>query len=44
VGAGIEAVGDLGLDRIADGLQLVDRHVALADGDILLAWDVETCS
>ena len=44
VGAGIEAVGDLGLDRIADGLQLVNRHVALADGDILLAWDVETCS
>jgi GTP cyclohydrolase II len=44
VGAGIEAVGDLGLDRIADGLQLVNRHVALADGDILLAWDLEPCS
>jgi riboflavin-specific deaminase-like protein len=44
VGAGIEAVGDLDHDRIADGLHLVNRHVALADGDILLAWDVETCS
>jgi len=41
VGAGIEAVGDLGLDCIADGLQLVNRHVALADGDVLLAWDVQ---
>jgi riboflavin biosynthesis pyrimidine reductase len=44
VGAGIEAVGDLGLDRIADGLRLVNRHVALADGDVLLAWDVEGSS
>jgi riboflavin biosynthesis pyrimidine reductase len=42
VGAGVEAVGDLGLDCIADGLQLVNRHVALADGDVLLAWDVQS--
>jgi len=42
VGAGVEAVGDLGLDRIADGLQLINRHVALADGDVLLAWDVRS--
>ncbi len=44
VGAGIEGVGDLGLDHVADGLKLVNRHVALADEDILLAWDVESCS
>jgi riboflavin biosynthesis pyrimidine reductase len=42
VGAGVEAVGDLRLDRIADGLQLVNRQVALADGDVLLAWDVKS--
>jgi GTP cyclohydrolase II len=41
VGAGVEAVGDLGLNCIADGLQLVNRQVALADGDVLLAWDVQ---
>jgi len=41
VGAGVEAVGDLGLSCIADGLQLVNRHVALADGDVLLAWDIQ---
>jgi riboflavin biosynthesis pyrimidine reductase len=44
LGAGIEAVGDLGRDRIADGLHLVNRYLALADGDLLLAWDVDTCS
>ena len=42
VGAGVEAVGNLGVDRVADGLQLVSRHVALADGDVLLAGDVRS--
>jgi riboflavin biosynthesis pyrimidine reductase len=42
VGAGVEAVGDLGVNCIVDGLKLVNRHVAMADGDVLLAGDVQS--
>jgi 3,4-dihydroxy 2-butanone 4-phosphate synthase/GTP cyclohydrolase II len=41
VGAGIEAVGDLRLGRIADGIRLTNRRVHLTDEDVLLSWDVQ---
>jgi GTP cyclohydrolase II len=41
VGQGVEAVGDLGVSRVADGMHLTDRCVFLTDADVLLGWDVE---
>jgi hypothetical protein len=41
VGSGIEAVGDLRLGRIADGIRLTNRGVHLTDEDVLLSWDVQ---
>ncbi|GAA3168332.1 GTP cyclohydrolase II [Blastococcus jejuensis] len=41
IGAGVEAVGGLGIDRIADGIRLTDRSVHLAGDDVLLAFDVQ---
>jgi 3,4-dihydroxy 2-butanone 4-phosphate synthase/GTP cyclohydrolase II len=40
LGAGIEAVGPLGVARVADGVKLVNRTIHTADDDLLLAWDV----
>ena len=40
IGAGTEAVGDLGITLVADGMRLVDPCVAAAGGDLLLAADV----
>jgi GTP cyclohydrolase II len=40
IGAGVEAVGDLGVGRVADGIRLTNRCVCLADDDVLLGWDV----
>jgi GTP cyclohydrolase II len=40
VGAGVEAVGDLGITQIADGVRLTNRAVYLAEDDVLLGWDV----
>jgi len=40
IGAGVEAVGPLGVDRIADGIRLVNRSVFLAGDDVLLGFDV----
>jgi riboflavin-specific deaminase-like protein len=40
IGAGTEAVGDLGVDRVGDGLRLANRAAHLAGEDVLLAWDV----
>jgi GTP cyclohydrolase II len=40
VGAGVEAVGDLGIARIADGVQLTNRTFCLAGDDVLMGWDV----
>jgi riboflavin-specific deaminase-like protein len=41
IGTGVEAVGDLGISRVADGVRLANRAVYLADDDVLLGWDVE---
>ena len=40
LGAGTEAVGDLGSARVTDGLRLVNRSVHLVDDDVVLAFDV----
>jgi 3,4-dihydroxy 2-butanone 4-phosphate synthase/GTP cyclohydrolase II len=40
VGAGVEAIGDLGVDRVADGVRLANRSVCLTEEDVLLGWDV----
>jgi riboflavin-specific deaminase-like protein len=40
LGAGTEAVGDLGVRRVRDGLRLGNRATHLAGDDLLLAWDV----
>jgi hypothetical protein len=40
IGTGIEAVGPLGVDRVADGIRLVNRSVFLAGEDVLMAFDV----
>jgi GTP cyclohydrolase II len=40
IGAGVEAVGDLGISRIIDGVRLSERSVFLVDDDVLMAWDV----
>jgi riboflavin biosynthesis pyrimidine reductase len=41
VGTGVEAVGDLGIARIADGIRLSNRTVYLTEEDVLLGWDLE---
>jgi GTP cyclohydrolase II len=41
IGAGIEAVGDLGVGRVADGVRLGNRSVHVAGDDLLFAADVE---
>jgi GTP cyclohydrolase II len=40
IGSGVEAVGPLGVDRIADGIRLVNRSVFLAGNDVLMGFDV----
>jgi riboflavin-specific deaminase-like protein len=40
IGAGVDAVGPLGTDRVADGIRLTNRSVHLAGDDVLLAFDV----
>jgi GTP cyclohydrolase II len=40
IGTGTDAVGDLRIDRIRDGLRLENRSVHLVGRDVLLAWDV----
>lgn len=41
IGSGTEAVGDLGVERIADGISLSNRSVSVTDDDVLMAWDVD---
>ncbi len=41
IGRGISAVADLDVDRITDGIRLVNRSVVPIGDDVLLAWDVE---
>jgi GTP cyclohydrolase II len=40
IGSGVEAVGPLGVDRVAAGIRLVNRSVFLAGDDVLMAFDV----
>ena len=40
IGSGTEAVGALGVTRVADGIHLVNRSVHAVGDDLLLAWDV----
>ena len=42
IGAGTEAVGDLGIATVASGLQLTNRSLHVMDDDLLIAWDMET--
>ena len=42
--SGVEAVGPLGVDRVADGIRLVNRSVFLAGDDVLLGFDVQNGS
>ena len=44
IGSGVEAVGALGVDRVADGIRLLNRSVFLAGDDVLLGFDVATAS
>jgi GTP cyclohydrolase II len=44
IGAGVEAVGPLGVDRVADGVRLVNRSVFLAGDDVLIGYDVATAA
>jgi GTP cyclohydrolase II len=41
MGAGIDAVGDLGTARVAESVRLTNRSVHLAGDDLLVAADVE---
>ena len=40
IGAGVEAVGPLGVTRVGDGIELVNRSIHPVGDDVLLAWDV----
>jgi riboflavin-specific deaminase-like protein len=40
IGAGVEAVGPLGISRIAEGIRLTNRTVHLVGEDVLLGFDV----
>jgi riboflavin-specific deaminase-like protein len=42
LGSGTDAVGDLGVDTVGDGLRLANRSVHLVEEDLLVAWDVAT--
>jgi 3,4-dihydroxy 2-butanone 4-phosphate synthase/GTP cyclohydrolase II len=40
IGAGVEAVHDLGVGRVTDGLRLSNRSVHPIGEDVLLSWDL----
>jgi 3,4-dihydroxy 2-butanone 4-phosphate synthase/GTP cyclohydrolase II len=40
IGAGTEAVGDLGVARVTEGIRLRNRSVHLTADDVVMAWDV----
>lgn len=40
VGRGTDSVGALGIERVTDGIRLVDRTLHALDDDLLLAWNV----
>ena len=41
IGAGVEAVGDLNVLRVSEGLKLANREVHLAGDDLLIAGDLQ---
>jgi GTP cyclohydrolase II len=41
IGAGVEAVGDLGVGRVVDGLRLTNQCTYVAGDDVLMGGDVE---
>jgi riboflavin biosynthesis pyrimidine reductase len=41
LGAGTDAVGDLGVSRVAEGVRLANRAVYLAGEDLILAGDID---
>jgi 3,4-dihydroxy 2-butanone 4-phosphate synthase/GTP cyclohydrolase II len=41
IGAGVDAVGPLGISRVSEGIRLVNRSVYLAGNDVLLGFDVD---
>jgi GTP cyclohydrolase II len=41
VGAGVDAVGPLGISRVSEGIRLVNRSVYLAGDDVLIGFDVQ---
>jgi 3,4-dihydroxy 2-butanone 4-phosphate synthase/GTP cyclohydrolase II len=43
LGSGTEAVGELGVARVSDGIRLANRSVHPVGEDVLLAWDVVGC-
>ena len=40
IGAGTEAVGDLGVSTVVEGIALRNRSVHLTADDVVMAWDV----
>ncbi|MDQ4039328.1 MAG: dihydrofolate reductase family protein, partial [Actinomycetota bacterium] len=40
IGAGTEAVGDLGTVRVADGVRLTQRRLHVLADDLIIGWDV----
>jgi riboflavin biosynthesis pyrimidine reductase len=44
IGSGVAAVGQLGVDRVADGVRLVNRSVFLAGNDVLMGFDVASAA
>ena len=41
IGQGTEAVGELGVLRVADGIRLTNRSVHVTADDVITAWDVD---
>ena len=41
IGHGTEAVGELGVMRVADGIRLTNRSVHVTTDDVITAWDVD---
>jgi 3,4-dihydroxy 2-butanone 4-phosphate synthase/GTP cyclohydrolase II len=44
IGDGTNAVGDLGVVRVADGIALTNRSVYVTDDDVITAWDVDSAA
>ncbi len=41
IGRGTDAVGPLGVNRVIDGIRLINRRLHIMPDDLLLSWDVE---